>query len=210
MPHIYMLLFFKYNSHHVITISFRQLRFVRTCSAELWRVMKRSCHLYPDLDFAFLTVRPWSNFSSSCVCVLVTHSCPTLCGPRGCSLPGSSDRGILQARILEWVAFPFSGDLTNQGSNPGLLHCRRILYRLSHQGSPRISQVNTISYRRNSMWKQETGYHCAFQKLHEYMRIMNTWNHPGRFGRVRTKPSPTSPILSHHFLFNFCIISLWD
>ena len=34
--------------------------------------------------------------------------CPTLCDPTGCSLPGSSVHGILQARILEWVAIPFS------------------------------------------------------------------------------------------------------
>ena len=40
--------------------------------------------------------------------VLVAHSCPTLCDPMGCSPPGSSVRGILQARILEWVAIPFS------------------------------------------------------------------------------------------------------
>ena len=32
------------------------------------------------------------------------QSCPTLCDPMDCSLPGSSDRGIFQARILEWVA----------------------------------------------------------------------------------------------------------
>ena len=35
--------------------------------------------------------------------VLVTQSCPTLCDPMDCSLPGSSVSGILQARILEWV-----------------------------------------------------------------------------------------------------------
>ena len=34
----------------------------------------------------------------------VAQSCPTLCDPVDCSLPGSSIRGILQARILEWVA----------------------------------------------------------------------------------------------------------
>ena len=42
------------------------------------------------------------------VCVLVTQSCLTLCDPMDYSLPGSSGHGILQARILEWVAFPFS------------------------------------------------------------------------------------------------------
>jgi len=42
--------------------------------------------------------------------------------------------GILQARILEWVASPFSkGIFPIQGSNPGLLHCRQILYQLSHK-----------------------------------------------------------------------------
>ena len=36
------------------------------------------------------------------------QSCPTLCDVMDCSLPGSSVYGILQARILEWVAMPFS------------------------------------------------------------------------------------------------------
>ena len=38
----------------------------------------------------------------------VTQSCPTLCNPMDCSLPGSSIHGILQARILEQVAISFS------------------------------------------------------------------------------------------------------
>ena len=40
--------------------------------------------------------------------VLFAQLCPTLCGPVDCSPPGSSVHGILQARILEWVAIPFS------------------------------------------------------------------------------------------------------
>ena len=43
-----------------------------------------------------------------CVCVIVTQSCLTLCDPMDCSPPGSSVHGILQARILEWIAIPFS------------------------------------------------------------------------------------------------------
>ena len=43
-----------------------------------------------------------------CVCVLVTQSCLTLCDPMDCNPPGSSVCGILQARILEWAASPFS------------------------------------------------------------------------------------------------------
>ena len=39
---------------------------------------------------------------------LFAKLCPTLCNPLDCSLPGSSVHGILQARILEWVAISFS------------------------------------------------------------------------------------------------------
>ena len=69
----------------------------------------------------------------------IAQSGPTLCDPVGCSPPGSSVHGVLQARTLEWVAMPFSRDLPNpgiesrwifltQGLNPGLPHCRQILY----------------------------------------------------------------------------------
>ena len=49
----------------------------------------------------------------------VTQSLLTLCNPVDCSLPGSSVHGILQARILEWVAISFSRDLPNPGIEPG-------------------------------------------------------------------------------------------
>ena len=58
------------------------------------------------------------------VCVLGAQSCLTLCNPIDCNPPGSSVHGILQVRILEWVAIPFSrGIFLTQGSNPPLLHC---------------------------------------------------------------------------------------
>ena len=49
------------------------------------------------------------------------RSCLTLCDPMDCSLPGSSVHGIFQARILEWVATSFPGDLPNPGIEPGSL-----------------------------------------------------------------------------------------
>ena len=56
-----------------------------------------------------------------------------------CSPPGSPVHGILQARLLEWVAKPsLRGFFPTQGSTPSLQHCRQILYHLSHQGSPFI------------------------------------------------------------------------
>ena len=65
------------------------------------------------------------------VCELLS---PTVCDPMDCSPPGSSVHGTLQARILEWVAISLGIFLT-QEPNLGLLHCRQILYYLSHQGS---------------------------------------------------------------------------
>ena len=54
-----------------------------------------------------------------------------------CNPPSSSVHGILQARILEWVSHSLlQGIFLTQGSNPGLLHCRKILYCLSHQENP--------------------------------------------------------------------------
>ena len=44
-----------------------------------------------------------------CVCAQLLQSCLTLCDPVDCSPPGSSIHGILQARVLKWVAMPFSG-----------------------------------------------------------------------------------------------------
>ena len=80
---------------------------------------------------------PISAFeSSSPPRCLVPQSCPTLYTYVACSLPGSSVHGNFQARILEWDAL-FQGIFPTQESNPGLPHCRRILYCLSHQGSPR-------------------------------------------------------------------------
>ena len=48
----------------------------------------------------------------------VVQSCLTLCDPVDCSPPGSSVHGILQARILEWVAISFSRDLPDPGIEP--------------------------------------------------------------------------------------------
>ena len=65
------------------------------------------------------------------MCVLVTQSYLILCNPMDCIPPGSSVHGILQARILEWVAMPPPGDLPNPGigsTSLGLLHCRWTLY----------------------------------------------------------------------------------
>ena len=90
------------------------------------------------------------------VLCLVAQSCLTLCNPRDCSLPGSSvhadspdkNSGVgCHARL--------QGIFPTQGLNPGLPHCRQILYHLSHQGSPiRLS-------RWYSHWSQSHVENCG-------------------------------------------------
>ena len=82
---------------------------------------------------------------------------PTLCDPMDCIV-----HGILQARILEWVAFPFSrGSYQTQESNPGLPHCWQILYQLSHKGSPKILEWVACPFSsRSSRPKSRTGVSC--------------------------------------------------
>ena len=54
-----------------------------------------------------------------CVCVnKLLQSCQTLCNPMDCSLPGSCVHGILQVRILEWVACLPPGNLPKSGIEP--------------------------------------------------------------------------------------------
>ena len=71
------------------------------------------------------------------VLCLVAQSCPTLCNPMDCSLPGSSVHGDSSGKNTGVSCHALlQGIFPTQESNPGLLCCRRILYCLSHQGSP--------------------------------------------------------------------------
>ena len=54
-----------------------------------------------------------------CMKVVVTQLCQTLCNPMDCSPPGTTVLGILQAKIMEWVAIPFSRGY----SQPNPLQC---------------------------------------------------------------------------------------
>ena len=73
-------------------------------------------------SFSLSLFSPYYMHLTLCVCS-VAQLCLTLCDPVDCSPPGPSVCGILQARILEWVAISFSrGIFPTQGSNPHLLH----------------------------------------------------------------------------------------
>ena len=95
---------------------------ISTCSKN---VIIPHVHHMPMLDFHILFPK-----------VKIAQSYPTLCNPMDLYIyspwnsPGQNTR-VGSLSLLQEI-FP------TQGSNPGLLHCRRILYQLSHQGSPRI------------------------------------------------------------------------
>ena len=59
-----------------------------------------------------------SSHDYICMHAKSAQSCPTLCVPIDCSLPGSSVHGILQAKMLEWVAFLPPEDLLNPRIKP--------------------------------------------------------------------------------------------
>ena len=121
---------------------------VRLRNADLgiiWEVnYMQSRIIYMIMDFILVSISKYNDRHLCSMIMLtlkvkvkVTQSCLTLCDPMDYTV-----HGILQARILEWVAFPFP----IQGSNPGVPHCRQILYQLSHQGSPRILEWVTYSF----------------------------------------------------------------
>ena len=69
-----------------------------------------------------------------CVCSVMSNSDPMDCSPPGSSVYGDSpgrDNGVGCHALLQGI-FP------TQGSNPGLPHCRQILYCLNHQGNPMV------------------------------------------------------------------------
>ena len=87
-----------------------------------------------------------SSWSIIKVKVKDAQSCPTLCDPMDCTV-----QGILQARILEWVAFPFSrGSSQPRHRTQVSPHCSWIFSQLSHKRSPRIMERVAYPFSRGS------------------------------------------------------------
>ena len=84
---------------------------------------------------------------------LVAQSCPALYHPKDCSPRGSSARGMSSQSLLQGI-FP------TPGSNPGLPHCRQILYCLSRQGS--LSKMGSALNlkKQGSLYGLETNIFC--------------------------------------------------
>ena len=102
----------------------------------------QDCLAFKNISFAYLKL---NSYSLSC---LAAQLYLTLCDPMDCSPPESSVHGILQARILEWVAFPPPGGLPNPGIEPASPALQVDSLPLSHQGSPRcfVSCVLSVQF----------------------------------------------------------------
>ena len=87
------------------------------------------------------------------VLCLVAQSCPTVGSPMDCSLSDSSVHGDSPGKNTR-VGYHalLQGIFPTQGSNPGLMHCRWILYHLSHQGSKRTLEWVAYPCSRGSSW----------------------------------------------------------
>ena len=70
----------------------------------------------------------------------IAQSCPTLCDPRDYTV-----HGILQARIIEWVAFPFSRDLPNPGIEARSPALQVDSLPAESQGKPKNTGVGSLS-----------------------------------------------------------------
>ena len=89
-------------------------RRLKSCGTQAWLLCRTwdllrsgTEPMSPTLAGGFLITEPPGK-PKPALKVKVTRSCPIFCGPMDCSPPGSSVRGILQTRILEWVAISFS------------------------------------------------------------------------------------------------------
>ena len=97
----------------------------------------------------------WSRYSASkCKCMSLNHA---RLRPRGLYSPWDSPGQKTGAGSLSLL----QGIFPTQGSNPGLPHCRQILYQLSHKGSPRILKWVASPFSSGPSWpRNRTGVSC--------------------------------------------------
>ena len=122
------------------------------------------------------------------VLCLVAQLCPTFCNPVDCSLPSSSVHGDSPGKNTGVGCHALlQGLFPTQGSNPGLPHCRWILYCLNHQGSPRIREWVAYPFFRIFMI-QESNQDLPHRRQIPQGILVNSQIHQG--SRLILDPSP--------------------
>ena len=117
---------------------------------ESWTVKKAECWRIDTFElwcWRRLFRVPWTARRSNQSILKeneVAQSCPTLCDPVDCSPAGSSVHGILQARILEWVAISFSRESSRPRDRTwDSCIAGGFFYHLSHQGNSGSQSIGT-------------------------------------------------------------------
>ena len=103
--------------------------------------------------FSIIPIQIYVLINGMC---LVAQLCLTLCDPRDCSPPSSSVHGDSPGKNTGVGCHALlQGIFPSQGSNPGLPHCRQILYRLSYLGSLRILEWVAYPFIRGPSWPRD-------------------------------------------------------
>ena len=116
----------------------------------------------------------------------------TLCNPMDYSPPEFSVHGILPAKILEWVAIPFSRGSSQPRNQTQVPHCRWILYCLNHQRNPFLFLKGDYAHHEDCSQKTE------FSQMRIHLQISRHWalgleyNELGREEEVANIQSMTS------------------
>ena len=114
--------------------------------------------------------------------VIVAQSSPT-----PCNLMDYIVHGILQARVLEWGAFPFSRGLPNPGIKPRSPALQVDSFQLSHRGSPRILEWVAYPFSRRSSWpRNQTGAFCIAGGFFTSWIIREAWRRSCLVGNHQT------------------------
>ena len=133
-----------------------------------------------------------------CVCAKSLQLCLTFCHPVDCSPPSSSVQGVLQARILEWVAMPSSrgSSWSRDWIQVCYISCtgRWSLYCLCHLGKPEqsaISSVQSLSCVQLFVthWTEAHQASLSITNFHSLLKLMSIW--------VSDAIQPSHPLLSH-------------
>ena len=139
-------------------------------------------------------VSPRASSQGKKVKLKVTQLCLTLCDPMACPWNSLGQNIVVGSLSLLQGIFP------TQGSNPGLLHCRQILYHLSHRGSPRILEWVAYPFSRRSFWsRNQTSVSCIASRFFTNWVIREALKGDSALVRNRTQVNCLEGSYAHHY-----------
>ena len=144
----------------------------------------------------FLQTKSWGHNESE-----VAQSCPTVCDPMDCSLPGSSVHGIFQAIVLEWIAIYFPRGSSQPRDRTQVSHivdrCFTVRATATSNSSPCI-KMHCISLSRHaSCWVVSYFPIIAFSKRKHFSLLGSTYCYSSILSRTRNYLNLCLPALQH-------------